>query len=413
MKIVITGASTYGVDNMGDDGMLATLVQGLRDQCKNPEITFLARHVDKNYDDIFGFHSIKNLDHDNKKQSEGRFFFGMNKGDRTKNLYLIKEKIDEADLLIIGGNSFMELSKNNFLRGVSSYSATLATLAKFCNTPYALYGVNVVDKIKSDVTIQHAKFLCENATSVTMREESGKNYLLDLGINGKNIHVLGDPVFGMKVVKNNLRVNTIIKNNKINLLDKPTIGISFRHEYWKGTETQYFDINSKFARLLDEISDILDCQFLFIPNCTYTFGHKWQDDRLTHRDIVNHMKNKKIAFNIEEKLSVFDTFKLFNLLDIHISNRRHSCIFAAMNNVPFLTINVSLEGHLSPLLKELNVPNQLASLDDMQNLKDKILETWKNKDTLIQTIIPKINALKELSQKHVETIIMKNRILDE
>ena len=169
MKIVITGASTYGVDNMGDDGMLATLVQGLRNHCKNPKITFLARHVDKNYDNIFGFHSIKNLDHDNKKQSEGRFFLGMNKDDRTENLHLIKEKIDEADLLIIGGNSFMEISKNNFLRGASSYSATLATLSKFCNTPYALYGVNVVEKINSEVTIQHAKFLCENATTSIMK----------------------------------------------------------------------------------------------------------------------------------------------------------------------------------------------------------------------------------------------------
>jgi polysaccharide pyruvyl transferase WcaK-like protein len=405
MKIVITGASTYGVDNMGDDGMLATLVQGLRNHCKNPKITFLARHVDKNYDDIFGFHSIKNLDHDNKKQSEGRFFLGMNKGDKIENLHLIKEKIDKADLLIIGGNSFMEISKNNFLRGVSSYSATLATLAKFCNTPYALYGVNVVDKIKSDVTIQHAKFLCENATSVTMREKSGKNYLLDLGISGKNIHVLGDPVFGMKVVKNNQRVNTIIKNNKINLFNKPTIGVGFRHEYWKGSETQRFDVNLQLARLLDEISDKLDCQFMFIPNCTYIHGHKWQDDRITHRDIIKRMKNKKIAFNIEERLSVYDTFRLFNLLDIHISNRRHSCIFAAMNNVPFLTINVSFKGHLIPLLKELNVPNQLASLDDMKNLKNKILKTWKNKDKLSKSLKPKVGKLNKLSQKHVSTII--------
>ena len=30
MKIVVTGASTYGVDNMGDDAMLATLIQGLK-----------------------------------------------------------------------------------------------------------------------------------------------------------------------------------------------------------------------------------------------------------------------------------------------------------------------------------------------------------------------------------------------
>ena len=40
----------------------------------------------------------------------------------------IKNAIDQADLMIIGGNSFMEISENEFLHGVSSYSATLATL---------------------------------------------------------------------------------------------------------------------------------------------------------------------------------------------------------------------------------------------------------------------------------------------
>ena len=149
----------------------------------------------------------------------------------------------------------------------------------------------------------------------------------------------------------------------------------------------------------------MDCQYLFIPNCTYAHGNKWQDDRVTHRDIVNRMKNKKTAFNIEKRLSVYDTFRLFNHLDIHISNRRHSCIFAAMNNVPFLTINVSLKGHLSPLLKELNIPTQLASLDDMKNLKKKILGTWKNKKNLSKSLKSKLPKLHKLSQKHVTTIL--------
>ena len=73
----------------------------------------------------------------------------MNAGDEACNLHEIKNAIDQADLMIIGGNSFMEISENEFLHGVSSYSATLATLAKFCNTPFALYGVNVVESITS------------------------------------------------------------------------------------------------------------------------------------------------------------------------------------------------------------------------------------------------------------------------
>ncbi len=406
MNIVVTGASTYGVNNMGDDAMLATLVEGLKRSFVDPRITFLARHVDEEYDNIFGFNSIKNLDHDNKKESDGRFFLGMNIGDETHNLHMIKNAIDEADLLIIGGNSFMEISSNEFLRGVSSYSATLAMLAKFCNTPYALYGVNVVDKITHDVTKQHARFLCENAVAVTMRENSGKNYLLKLGINGDNIYVTGDPAFGMKVTENKKTVMNILNNNKINLMDKITIGVCFRHEYWGGNnEDEYTNLNTILAKSLDEIYEELHCQFLFIPNCTYTKGHKLQDDRLTHQDVVSGMKNKHAAFEIKDQLSVHDTYRLFSLLDMHISNRRHSCIFASMNSIPFVTINGSFEGHLSPLLNELNIPEQLVHLDHKNNLTEKILETWKNKKIFVEKTKLIVEKLSEDSQKSISLLI--------
>ena len=75
MKIIVTGASTYGVDNMGDDAMLAGLIEGLNQNYDNPQIIFLTRHVNKTYDKIFGFSSVKNIDHDSKAESEGRFFF--------------------------------------------------------------------------------------------------------------------------------------------------------------------------------------------------------------------------------------------------------------------------------------------------------------------------------------------------
>ena len=114
MKYVITGASTYGVKNMGDDAMLANMVQGLKRNDPDAEIIFLTRHPNQEYDSLFGFKSVKNIDHDSSKDAIERMFLGFNKKDSTENLIKIKDHISEADLLIIGGNSFMEISENKF-----------------------------------------------------------------------------------------------------------------------------------------------------------------------------------------------------------------------------------------------------------------------------------------------------------
>ena len=405
MKFVITGASTYGVSNMGDDGMLVNLVQGLRRSYPDCQITFLARHIDKKYDEIFGIHSIQNLDHDSKKESEGRFFFGMNKGDDGKNLHAISEAIRDADLLIIGGNSFMEIFDNQFLRGVSSYSSTLAMLSKFHNTPYALFGVNVVDEIREQTTIQHAKFVCENATSITMREQTGKDYLLAVGVSDQNFYVLGDPVYGIEVETKKYDLQKILALDDIEFQGKPIIGVGLRHEYWKRSEAEYINTDEQIAKLLDDVIEELDCEILFIPNCTYTKGHKWQDDRVTHRDIHVRMKKHDMAYCIEQELSVFETYSLFTLLDMHISNRRHSCIFAAMNDVPFVSLDADWKGHMSPFLLDLGIPSQMGSLNDLEGLNRKIIESWKNKSSISEVVRSNVKNLAAKSYTHVSTIL--------
>ena len=108
---------------------------------------------------MYKFKSLKNLDHDHKDLAKNRFFLGMNKGDNTNHLRKISKEMSNADLLVIGGNLFMEVHKNSFLEGVSSYSATLATLARFNSVPVSLFGVNIVDDVLNNNTIEHAKFL--------------------------------------------------------------------------------------------------------------------------------------------------------------------------------------------------------------------------------------------------------------
>ena len=214
MKYVITGASTFAVSNMGDDAMLACMVQSLYREDPDAEIVFIARHPSQEYDELFGIYGIKNLDHESNKAAEGRIFLGFNRGDSGENLLEIKKYIEDADLLIFGGNSIMEVSKNTFLKGVSSYCSTLAILAKFCGTPYALFGLNIVDPIRDELTKEHAKFLCENAIAVTVREDVVLKYLSDIGVSTSNTVVSGDPAFGMEVDETIDPVN-ILKNNNI------------------------------------------------------------------------------------------------------------------------------------------------------------------------------------------------------
>ena len=348
-KFVITGASTYGVKNMGDDAMLASMVQGLKRDAPDCQITFLCRHPNLDYDQAFGFTSLKNMDHDSKEAAAGRIFWGLNADDPDVHLKAIAEAIAGADLLIIGGNSFMEIFPNSFLKGVSSYGATLATLARFMGTPTALYGLNVVDDIKAATTQQHAHFMVGTAKAVTMREESGRQYLTDIGVEGEHITVLGDPAFGMEPQGCARTPLELLAADDIYLSDKPVIGVGFRHEYWMGDEDEYALINQTLAEMLDDVVARFNAQLLFIPNCTYTLAHKWQDDRLTHREIASKMKRQDAVFCVEQDLTVFETFSLFPLANMHVSNRRHSCIFAAMNDVPFFVYCWRVEGAYASL----------------------------------------------------------------
>ena len=402
-SVVITGSSTYGVKNHGDDAMLATLVQGLKAVSPAVKITFLCRHPDADYDRVFGFQSLKNLDHNSKVESAGRLFFGFNPGDPDEHLKAIVKALSDADLLIIGGNSFMEIFPNEFLKGVSSYAVTLALIAKFLGTPFALYGANVVDKIRQDTTRDHARFLVGNASAVTLRENSGKQLLLDAGVCEKNLHVLGDPAFGIEAREFN--VQKLLDHQGISLNEKPVIGVSFRLEYWSGEEDSFSLVCLQVAAALNEIIDRLKVQVLLIPNCTYTHGNKWQDDRLVHREIKSHITQKNQVFCVEEELTIFETLALYSLLDMHISNRRHSCVFAALNAVPFIAIDVSLTGHMRPFVTELGVPDQLIKFESSETIEKMALGTWDDREAIKKKMAPNVDRLIKSARTHIPIIL--------
>lgn len=398
-KVLITGASTYGVKNHGDDAMLATLVQSLQDIHGDLDITFLCRHPDEGYDDLFNFKSIKNVDHDDSTSAEGRVFNGFNKGDNNEHIQEIISEIRDSSLVVIGGNSFMEIASNEFLRGVSSYSTLIAIWCITFNKPYVLYGLNIVNPLCGETTVQHAKFLVENATLVTAREDHVISYLKEHKIDISNVNVCGDPAFGIRA-RNKINLSRVLGKKYKDWCDseKFMFGFNYRIEYWNSSKSDRERIFKKLANIVESLIESRNAQFIFIPNCTYQAGNPWQDDRLTNREIFNliNINARESIFLVEQDLDIFSTIEVFSIFNHHITNRRHSAIFAALKGVSFSLYRVGFKSHISPLISELDIDiqcidesigtnRQISSiLNDISNSKKNIKRANKSLIKLIE-----------------------------
>ncbi len=405
-RILITGASTYGVSNHGDDAMFDVFCKGIKKEIPSAEITFLGRHPNREFDKEFGVHSIKNIDHDSKKQSLGRWFFGFNPGDATDHLTKIREELGRADLVVIGGNSFMEVSQSDFLRGVTSYSATIATWARLFGKKFVLYGAAVYP-MKSDYTKQMARYLCNNAALVTLREEESRQELLSAGVlNDKSLQVLADPAFGLEeVVDRNLGFE-ILKREKIKLKGKNLIGIAFRHMYWLWDEKEFDHYASIMAETADFLTQEFDADVVFIPNCTYKIDTKYEDDRFIAKYIYKKIKNKKRVHLIKNEYTLHETLSVYSILDLLISNRRHALIFAAIHSVPVFALSTGHIWHFRPWIKELNLENQLISMTEssLSQIKSAIKNTWNERQNVKKVLEKRIPALRSKALKHTKLI---------
>lgn len=409
MKYLIAGASTYGVDNMGDDAMLSCLVRGIRQSDENSEIFFLARHPDAVFDQVFGVKSIQNLDHSSNETAIGRFFLGFNSGDDRKNLQQIRVALADADLLIIGGNSLMEISENVFLRGVSSYATTLATFALLMGKPYALFGLNIVEPIKSDYVASQAKFLVENAAIATVREEEVLGYLNDIGVNTSKVLVTGDPAYGVDLPQATAYSGQDILRRGGIVLDPNKITVSFclREEYWKSDAKSIANLENETCAVMRHVLARNDSQILFIPNCYYERGHALEDDRLINRGIRARFGDDPRVHYIEQRLNLYETLALFKLTNLHISNRRHSNIFAALFGKPFIPVNTSLKTHISSFVRDLEQSEFLVS---SQQFSTEVMAKF---DRVVTNYANVSEALCLVTEKHLaKGLLSATRITD-
>jgi len=383
-RVVIAGASVYGLQNLSDDSMFTVFCRELHRNASNLEITLLARHPSPEIDAEYGVVSIPNLDHQTKEASLGRWFMGLNPGDDTDHLRDIWDRLAEADLLVIGGEPFIDISLGVY-RGPAPYAALLITLARFLGVPVMINGIHIGRALATPTGQELTRYCIGNAVLVTIREEQTRPLLQEMGVDTHNVVTLADAAYGLERPRGTERGTEILQEEGIELDSGRLMGVTFRHMYWRWDEDTWARYSDAVADICDYLIETYDTDILFVPHNTYEAGLKYENDLPAHRETSAKVSRQERVHRIDRRLGVDDTLALFPLFDMVFSNRRHSLIFAALAGT--VGLGVGEELHVKVTMEELGIGGDLfvdIEQFDADVAKRNLDTIWERREGIIQ-----------------------------
>lgn len=288
-RVLVSGY--YGFGNCGDEAILYALIRNLKKMLPDIDIIVLSQNppqTTRNY-------QVKSIH---------RF-----------NLLSIIFFMVQSDLIISGGGSL--------LQDVTStlslyYYLTIIGLAKLLRKPVILYA-NGIGPIKKKANRFITKIILNKVETITVRDQDSRQELYRLEVRRPPIIIAADPVFTLSFIDD--PQNTTILQTEHIPSDRPLIGISIRP--WK-TGADYLDV---IARAADGLISRYQCHILFIPMQN-------PDDVRIIQDVRKRMTNQ--SYTMQAGHSVQEYMAVIGQLQILISMRLHTLIFAAVQRVPML-----------------------------------------------------------------------------
>jgi polysaccharide pyruvyl transferase CsaB len=286
MHVVLSGY--YGFHNVGDEAILFSIIQALRNQKPDIDITVLSNdpaYTEKTY------------------------------GVKAINRWKINEIIPllkEADGLISGGGSLLQ-----DVTGMKSipYYTGIMRIAQWLKKPVFIYaqGMGPINKGISKFLV---KASLNKADIVTVRDNKSKVLLEDIGVS-KTINVVPDPVMGLNGQSFS---NDWVTGSGIS---RPFLTVSVRD--W----TTVLEYKSAIAQSLDKLS-LKGFDIVFIPM-------HGEHDYHTSKEVATMMK--EVSFiapfdaEIQEKISIIGQSELL------VGMRLHALIFSAISITPFVALS--------------------------------------------------------------------------
>ena len=286
MKVLISGY--YGFYNIGDEAILKSIIEALRNEDPNIDIVVLSNDVEY----------TKNT-------------YKVNAINRWKLNEIYKELLKCDGLISGGGSLFQDVTSS---RSILYYTGII-WLAKLAKKPIFIYaqGVGPIEK-KNNRKIVGRFF--NKVDYITLRDKESKVLLNSIGVR-KDIDIVPDPVMGFNIENYEFELPKYYRNDDY-------ITVSIRD--WKKNNSEF---QKNIALTCDKIVES-GINVVFVPM------HGKYDETVS-KQVASLMRHNSTVLSkdltMEEKMMYIKGSKLM------IGMRLHALIFAATVGTPMIGIS--------------------------------------------------------------------------
>ena len=361
MKVLISGY--YGFYNIGDEAILKSIIEALRNEDPNIDIVVLSNDVEY----------TKNT-------------YKVNAINRWKLNEIYKELLKCDGLISGGGSLFQDVTSSRSIL----YYIGIMWLAKLAKKPIFIYaqGVGPINKKNNRKIV--GKFF-NKVDYITLRDKESKLLLNSIGVK-KDIDIVPDPVMGFNIDNFEFKIPKYY-------IDSDYVTISIRD--WKKNNHEFLkNIADTCDKIVENGIDVV-----FIPM------HGEHDEKISI-EVANMMKyNAKVIsknLTMEEKMMYIKESKLM------IGRRLHALIFAATVGTPM--IGISYDPKIDSYLKLVDQPcigntdddinsdeltqKSLHIISNYESIKEKLEQnTFNLKSTVKLTASKAIDTFKRYEKK--------------
>jgi polysaccharide pyruvyl transferase CsaB len=326
LKVVISGF--YGLGNTGDEAILEAIIDNLRDELDNPEITVFSLSPERTSAD----HNVKSVYRAWRKEN--------------------KEKVRalrQADLLISGGGGLLQDTyPTKFLFGPLPYYLLIVFLAKLCGTKVMFFsqGIGPVNSTWGKILM---KVFANMADFITVRDQYSKDLLHKLGVNRPESIVTADIVFGFQKKEDPSCYNSLPLNG-----DEKLVAISVRPWF---NHTEHY---SQLAEVVDSLIETEGITPVFVPM-------EGSHDVKASNFVLEHMKHGDSCYVLGPDFTPNQYLNFISTCKMTIGLRLHSLIFSALTGIPH--IGISYDRKVESLLKRSGMWEYSFRLEEINTQK--------------------------------------------
>ena len=346
-KILISGY--YGFNNIGDESILRTVIDNLRDKLSDIDITVLSQDPQQT-SEKYNVHAAHRM-----------------------SLRDIFRAVHQCDLLLSGGGSLLQDATSS--RSILYYLFILR-LAQLMGKETFIYSQGIgpiTNKRNQRLTAKALK----KASGIVVRDAKSRDLLVSIGVPDHLIHVTADPVIRAKPVGTDLGEEILRREGCPRDRERLTVGWAVKA---RRPDPAFFQEVQKCIHWLREE---YSADSVLIP-----FFHS--EDLSVCKAIADGM-DEPVGCLKEKHLSE-ETLSIIGCTDVLVGIRLHSLIYAAVMGVPM--IGVSYDPKVDSFLSSIQRPT-LCNVEDftLERFQEAFRETIRDRDAIRETTALCVDAL--------------------